>query len=46
LPVGEHALQALEECGPVVRLGDMAEFMGDDIVDCVDGRLDESTIKK
>jgi len=46
LPVWEHAIEELEECGTVMRLGNMAEFMGDDVVDPIHRRLDEATIKE
>jgi hypothetical protein len=46
LPIGEHTIQEFVEGGPVVWLGDVAQFVGNDVVNGIDWCLDQATIEE
>ena len=46
LPIGEHTIQEFVEGGPVVWLGDVAQLVGNDVVNGIDRCLDQATIEQ
>ena len=46
LPIGEHTIQEFIECGAVVWLGDVTQFVGYDIVNGIDRCLDQAPIEE
>ena len=43
LPIGEHTIQEFIERSTVVWLGDVAQFVGNDVVNGIDRCLDQAT---
>lgn len=46
LPIGEHTIQEFVEGGPMVWLGDVAQLVGNDVVNGIDWCLDHATIEE
>ncbi len=46
LPIGEHTIQEFVEGGPMVWLGDVAQLVGNDVVNGIDWCLDQATIEE
>jgi hypothetical protein len=46
LPIGEYTIQEIIEGGPVVWLGDVAQLVGNDVVNGIDWCLDQATIEE